>query len=80
MAKPEKVERRFNNRLKETASTTSTEQLLTYKSEKALPTFVRHHVFSPHKFKAKGSRLSKDDFKFIKVLGEGKFGTVNLVQ
>lgn len=70
---------RANNRLKDTAST-NTESLQTYKSEKALPSFLRNQTKSPERLKIERKGLSKDSFKIIKRLGEGKFGTVSLAR
>ena len=75
---------RTNQRLnlKETSSTTATneQQLHTYKSEKTLPSFIRNQTRSPDRFKLAGKGLSRDSFKVIRRLGEGKFGTVNLAR
>ena len=60
---------RANNRLKETASTTNTESLQTYKSEKALPSFLRNQTKSPERLKLERKGLCKDSFKIIKRLG-----------
>jgi hypothetical protein len=73
---------RANNRLKETASTTtSNEPLQTYKSEKMLPSFLRNQTKSPERLKV-GERkgLSRENFKIIRRLGEGKFGMVSLAR
>jgi serine/threonine protein kinase len=66
--------------LKETSSTTNTEALATYKSERTFPSFLRSQTKSPPKFKKPNGGLSKDCFKVIKRLGEGKFGSVYLAR
>jgi hypothetical protein len=71
---------RTNNRLKETTSTTNTESLQTYKSEKALPSFLRNQTKSPERLKLEKKGLCKESFKIIKRLGEGKFGAVSLAR
>ena len=73
---------RTNQRLniKETASTQSNEPLLLHKSEKTLPSFIRNHNKSPDRIKGVSKGLSKESFKIIKRLGEGKFGSVSLAR
>jgi serine/threonine protein kinase len=53
-------------------------ELTSCKSEKTLPTFVRNRDKQPDK--AKSKELSRENFKIIKRLGEGRFGTVFLVR
>ena len=43
-----------------------------------LPSFLRNQTKSPFKYGSKG--LSKEQFKIIRNLGEGKFGTVSLAR
>lgn len=59
---------KVNNALKETSSTTNTEGLNTYKSERTFPSFLRNQGKSPSKPKLKEG-LSKDNFKIIRRLG-----------
>ena len=71
---------KVNNALKETSSTTNTEGLNTYKSERTFPSFLRNQAKSPAKQKQSKDGLSKDSFKIIRRLGEGKFGSVYLAR
>lgn len=66
--------------LKETSSTSSTEGLVTYKSERTFPSFLRSQTKSPPKFKKPREGLSKESFKVIRRLGEGNFGSVLLAR
>lgn len=66
--------------LKETSSTANTEGLITYKSERTFPSFLRNQTKSPPKFKKPREGLSKECFKIIRRLGEGKFGSVYLAR
>lgn len=53
----------------------------TYKSEKALPSFIRNQTKSPERGKwDRRGALGKENFKIIRRLGEGKFGVVNLAR
>jgi serine/threonine protein kinase len=70
---------KVNNALKETSSTTNTEGMNTYKSERTFPSFLRSQAKSPSKPKTKDA-LSKEHFKIIRRLGEGKFGSVFLAR
>lgn len=66
--------------LKETSSTSSTEGLATYKSERTFPSFLRSQTKSPPKFRKPREGLSRESFKVIRRLGEGKFGSVYLAR
>lgn len=50
-----------------------------HKSERTFPSFLRNQTKSPPKFK-KREGLSRDCFKVIRRLGEGKFGSVYLAR
>ena len=65
-----------------TTTKPSSEQLGSYRSEKALPSFLRHNSKSPDRVKLNEKRgaLCKENFKIIKRLGEGKFGSVFLAK
>jgi serine/threonine protein kinase len=71
---------KVNNALKETSSTTNTEGLNTYKSERTFPSFLRNLNKSPSKPKMGKEGLCKENFKIIRRLGEGKFGSVFLAR
>lgn len=61
---------KVNNILKETSSTTTTEGVNTYKSEKTFPSFLRSQTKSPAKFKVPSKEgIGKENFKIIKRLG-----------
>ena len=51
-----------------------------HKSEKMLPSFLRNQTRSPDRLKLSSKGLSRDSFKIIRTLGEGKFGTVSLAR
>ncbi len=51
------------------------------RSEKTLPSFLRNQAKSPDKLKfIEKSAVSKQNFKILKRLGEGKFGSVFLAK